>query len=362
MRPAAIRALRTHSAAGACESRRYDLLTVPASGPHAAPFAPALTESPERAFARPVVVLSRCLELEACRFDGRRIHSDFVHRLGEHVRFVPICPEVEIGLGVPRDPIRLVRLETGTRLVQPATGRDVTEALEAFAGRFLDGLAVVDGFLLKGRSPTCGIKDVKVYAAAAQAPVVGREAGRFGALVRARFPHVAIEDEGRLRHPVLRAHFLTRIFTRAAFRAVVASGALRELVAFHAHHKLLFMACDQRRMRALGGIVGNAERRPFDEVARAYGAGLEELLARPPGRGAMVNVVQHAFGYVSDDLSDRERRYFLDLLERYRTGRAGLSAVLAVLVAWIARFDVEYLAGQSFLEPFPRPLAVLDEV
>lgn len=324
--------------------------------------APAPSHGEARTFARPAVVLSKCLEMEACRFNGQLVRSDLVRRLDPWVDFVTVCPEVEIGLGVPRDPVRLVRIDGASRLLQPATERDVSDDMDRFATGFLEDLAVVDGFLLKSRSPSCGIKDVKVYAGPEKAPPVGKEAGRFASHVLARHPHAAVEDEGRLRNPTLRAHFLTKIFTRAEFRAVRRSGAMRELVAFHATHKLLFMAYDQHAMRALGKLVGNQERRSFDEVAQAYANGLDALLAKPPKRTAVVNVVQHAFGYFSEDLTARERRYFLDLLERYRTGLAGLSPVLAVLGGWIARFDQTYLAEQSLLEPFPRPLAVIDEV
>lgn len=331
-------------------------------GPEAAHGAPAPTQGVDRVLPRPSVLLSKCLEVEACRYNGQMVRSDLVRRLEPFVELITVCPEVEIGLGVPRDPIRLVQIDGATRLYQPATERDVTDAMDAFADTFLTGLDTVDGAILKSRSPSCGIKDVKVYGAPANAPPVGREAGLFGARVLDRFPASAVEDEGRLRHPSLRAHFLTSIFTRAVFRTVRATGRMRDLVSFHATYKLLFMAYDQDAMRALGSIVANHERARPEAVLQRYGEGIEHVLRRPPRRASVVNVAQHAFGYFSDRLAPAERRYFLDLLERYRTGRAGLASLLAVLGAWIVRFDVSYLATQAFFEPFPRPLAVMDEV
>ncbi len=324
--------------------------------------APAPAHGSDRSFARPVVVLSKCLEVEACRYNAQIVRSHFVRRLDPWVDFVPVCPEVEIGLGVPRDPIRLVQIDGATRLVQPSTGRDLTDAMDAFAASFLDGLTDVDGFLLKNRSPSCGIKDVKVYAGLAKAPPVGKEPGQFGRRVLERFPGLIVEDEGRLHDPAIRAHFLTVLFLRAELRAIRERARMRDLVEFHTINKLLLMAYDQRGLRALGNIVANRERLPFDAVLGAYLDQFDATVARMPRRSAVVNVAQHAFGYFSKALNARERQYFLDLLERYRTRRAGLTSITSVLTAWIARFDEPYLSTQSFFEPYPRPLAVMDEV
>jgi uncharacterized protein YbgA (DUF1722 family)/uncharacterized protein YbbK (DUF523 family) len=320
-----------------------------------------VASSSGRRFARPVVVVSRCLELEACRYNAQLVREPLVRQLEPWVHLSPVCPEVEIGLGVPRDAIRLVRLEGRTRLVQPATGRDVTDAMIAFAAAWLGGLAdAPDGFLLKNRSPSCGIKDVKVYAAADRAPPVATQAGLFAAAVLDRFPDAAVEDEGRLRNPAIREHFLTRLFTRAAFREVRSAPTMRGLVAFQTANKLLLMGRNQTAMRELGRVVANAERRPVAEVLDAYAAGLARAFARAPRRAAQINVAQHAFGYVSDRLSPAERRHFLDLLEEYRAGRTTLSAVTAVLGGWVARFEEPYLTGQTWFEPYPRDLTRLD--
>ena len=173
-----------------------------------------------KAFAKPRVVVSKCLGFAACRYDGAMISDDFVRRLAAHVTFCPVCPEMEIGLGCPRDPIRVVLAGKELRLMQPATGRDVTEAMRQFADSFLGGLGEVDGFLLKSRSPSCGLKDVKVYGGPAgnMPQSVGR--GFFGGAVLDRFPGAAAEDEGRLRNFTLREHFLTRLFVPAEFREV----------------------------------------------------------------------------------------------------------------------------------------------
>jgi uncharacterized protein YbgA (DUF1722 family)/uncharacterized protein YbbK (DUF523 family) len=311
---------------------------------------------------RPIVVLSRCLEQDACRYNAQMVHDDFVREIEPFVRFVTTCPEVEIGLGVPRDPIRLVRIDESSHLVQPSTGRDLTDDMRRFASRFVESVGDVDGFILKNRSPSCGIKDVKVFAAAGSSPAVGTGPGMFAEAVLDRFGGLAIEDEGRLRNPTIRHHFLTRLFALARFRGVrtVASRGIADLVRFHTSHKLLLMAHDQASMRELGGLVAHAKERPLDSVMDEYGERLGRLLARPAKPGPWVNVAQHAFGYFSDELSAREKTFFATLLSDYRSRRLPLQSVLSVLAGWVVRFRVAWLEDQAFFEPYPTELLVLD--
>lgn len=310
-------------------------------------------------FPTPIVVLSRCLEKEACRYNAQVIRDDFVRELEPFVRYVPTCPEVEIGLGVPRDPIRIVRIAEASRLVQPSTGRDLTAEMRAFADRFLDGVGPVDGFILKNRSPSCGIKDVKIHSEK-PGPPVGTGPGMFAAAVLERFPGRATEDEGRLRNPHIRDHFLTTLFTLAAFRTMREEPAMRRLVEFQARNKLLFMAHNQAGTRALGAMVANAEGKPLEQVLDEYETGLHRVLARPARPGPWVNVAQHAFGFFSHALSPKEKTFFDTLLQRFRAERQPLSAVLGVLAGWTARFDEPWLESQSFFEPYPHQLMRLN--
>lgn len=166
---------------------------------------------------RPVVVVSQCLGFAAVRYNGLMLADDFVSALTRYVEFVQVCPEVGIGLGVPRDPIRIV--DTGTqRLVQPSTRRDLTVVMQAFAGEWLGSLRKVDGFILKARSPSCGIADVKTFQSMETETPTGTGMGLFAEEVQRRFPDAAIEDECRLKDPVVRREFLIRIFASAGAR------------------------------------------------------------------------------------------------------------------------------------------------
>lgn len=309
-----------------------------------------------RQHPRPIVVLSKCLELEACRYNGQKVRAPFVLQLLPHVETNPICPEVEIGLGIPREPIRLVTLEGSLRLVQPTTDRDLTQDMSQFNDLYLGSLGDVDGFLLKSRSPSCGIKDTKIYSGEGGTLPSERGPGMFGGAVLERFPWAAVEDEGRLTNFRIRHHFLTKLFALASFRAVRSAHSMGSLVQFHAENKFVLMAYHQTELRVLGRIVANPNKKSFDKVAAEYGEHLAQALQRPARSTSNINVLKHALGYVSDGLGSKEKRHFLGLLEEYRSGRATLAAPLAVLQSWIARFDEPYLAQQSYLEPYPAEL------
>lgn len=312
-------------------------------------------------FERPIVVTSACLGFRACRYNGQNLPQRLVESLKPHVEFRPVCPEVEIGLGVPRDPVRVV-LDGGRRLLhQPASGRDVAAEMEGFCARYLAELSPVDGFLLKSRSPSCGLKDVKVYASPKPGASTTRGQGFFGAAVLQRFPGHPVEDEGRLLNFSIREHFLTRLFILTEFRRVRERGAIQELIDFHTRHKLLLLAYNQARMRALGPVVAAYDKKNLPEVLERYEGHLRQALANPPKYTAMINLLTHAFGGLSRDLSAEERRFFVNTLEEYRDERVPLSVPLHLLAAWAVRQNNSYLLAQSFLEPYPRQLAEITD-
>ena len=304
-------------------------------------------------FPKPVVVVSKCLGFEHCRYDGEMIDAPFVDKLKDHVLFRPVCPEVEIGLGVPRKPIRIVRVDDGNTLYQPATGKDLTIPMQNFLPAFLDSLTEVDGFLLKSRSPSCGVNDVKIYAGFEASSRASRGSGFFGGAILEKFAGLPVEDEGRMRNFTIREHFLTRIFTFARFREVKKSGSLKNLVNFHSIQKLLLLGCNQAQMRILGKIVANHENEDFATLVLRYEEHLKQALANPPRYTAMINVLEHAFGGFSKVLSKEEKAFFLESIEEYRDERIPLSALLKVLRAWSIRYHNDYLLGQTLLQPYP---------
>jgi uncharacterized protein YbgA (DUF1722 family) len=233
--------------------------------------------------------------------------------------------------------------------------------MQGYAASFLDGLGEVDGFILKNRSPSCGLNDVKVYASTKKGAAASKNQGMFGGAVMERFPHLAIEDEGRLKNYRIREHFLSRVYTMAAFREVRASKAIKNLVEFQTGNKLLLMSYSQKELKALGKIVANPERRPFDQVTADYEVHLLAALARPQRCNSHVNVFMHALGYFSRDLPSREKAFFLDELQKYRNGMSPASTLRALLKSWSVRFSQDYLERQTYFEPYPEELLELTD-
>jgi uncharacterized protein YbgA (DUF1722 family)/uncharacterized protein YbbK (DUF523 family) len=309
--------------------------------------------------ARPRIVVSKCLGFEECRYDGSIIEDDFLKNLEPYVDFITVCPEAEIGLGTPRPPIRIVSVARELKLIQPATKRDVSEEMNLFTSRFLNGLSDVDAFVLKSRSPSCGFTDVKVYASLEKGPSLGRTRGFFGGAIQDRFPDLAVEDEGRLKNFHLREHFLIRLFALARLRELMKAATSSALVEFQAQNKFLLMAYNQKEMRELGRLVANLQARPFSDVAADYEKHFRLAFARAPRGASHVNVLQHALGFFSDELTAREKQHFLQLLSRYAAGKIPLASALSVMKSWITRFQPIYLSSQTYFHPFPEDLIEL---
>jgi len=307
-------------------------------------------------FPKPIVVVSKCLGFDNCRYNGQIIQDHFVDQLRPHVEFQPVCPEVKIGLGVPRDPIRIVEHMDKKILYQPVTGKDVTGAMDTFVNNFLDSIGEVDGFILKNRSPSCGPADVKVYNSLKKDAGVVRGRGYFGGEVIKRYSDKSIEDEGRLKSFTIREHFLTKLFALARFRLIKMQLSMRTLVEFHTIHKYLLMAYNQTQLKQLGKIVANHEKKDISEVLCLYETHFSQALAKIPRYKSIINVLLHAFGGISKNLKPEERRFFLNKIEEYRDERIPLSVLIHLLEAWAIGQDNKYLLSQIFIKPYPREL------
>jgi uncharacterized protein YbgA (DUF1722 family) len=185
--------------------------------------------------------------------------------------------------------------------------------------------------------------------------------GFFGGAVLAAFADLAVESEGRLKNFRIREHYLTRLFATARLRAMAKKSAMRDLVDFHARNKLLLMAYNQSELKMLGRIVANHEHLEVEEIIPLYRAHFLRALGKTPRYTSNINVLMHALGYFSKDLSAREKSHFLEALERYRAGNIPLSAVNAIINSWIIRFEQEYLEQQSFFRPYPEELAFISD-
>lgn len=305
---------------------------------------------------KPRVVVSRCLGFEKCRYNAQTIPDDFVEDLKDYVEYITICPEVEIGLGIPREPIRLILEDDNLELYQPATDTVYTEKMNSYSIEKLEEIEDVDGFILKGRSPSCGIKDVKVYNGRGKAPNAGKDIGIFARHVIDRYPYLAIEEEGRLTNLKIREHFLTKLYTMKKFKRVVRSKSMSELVKFHSNNKYLITAYSQNQLRKLGRIVANHDKRPFEYVANEYRNELGIALSDVPKCTNYINSFMHIFGYFSDSLSSKEKEFVLDSFNKYREDKVFLSVPVNILRSYVLRYEQDYLLDQSIWSPFPEGL------
>ncbi|HML25721.1 MAG TPA: DUF523 and DUF1722 domain-containing protein, partial [Methanomethylovorans sp.] len=260
-------------------------------------------------------------------------------------------PEGDIGLGTPRDPIRLVNGEN-LRLIQPSTGQDITEKMQLFVSSFLDNLSDVDGFILKSKSPSCGLRTTKVFPTAdAQEPLHKHGTGFLAKGLLDRFTNLPYADEVALMDPEIREHFLTRIFMYTDLKLYLSS--IQELMDFQSRNKLLLMAYDQRRSKVLGRILADHKQRPFAEIVRAYTRTVQEITLVPPSRGNVINAFMHAFGYFSHKMGSDKKQYLLDCMEAYRKGTLTLQELRKSMIPWILEFRIDYLEDQTLFYPYP---------
>jgi uncharacterized protein YbgA (DUF1722 family)/uncharacterized protein YbbK (DUF523 family) len=304
------------------------------------------------------VGVSACLLGRHVRWDGGHKKDAFlVDTLGAHVEWVPVCPEVEVGLPVPRDTLRLVRRGHETRLEMPRAGSDHTDAMRAYARRTVEALAEKDlcGFILKKDSPTCGLLRVKVYGGKGSPSRDGR--GLFAEELVRRLPDLPVEEEGRLNDTRLRENFVERIFAYRRLKSLFARRwTTGDLVAFHAAHKLLLMAHSPAAYARLGRMVAGAKAVSRERLRREYEHEFMAALAHPATPGRHANVLQHIMGYVTRSLDRPQRAELDDLVNDYRRGLVPLLAPVTLLRHHAKRLGVSYLLGQVYFSPHPREL------
>ncbi|MEW6338750.1 MAG: DUF523 and DUF1722 domain-containing protein [Acidobacteriota bacterium] len=307
--------------------------------------------------------ISSCLLGARVRFDGGHKKDDFlVNTFGRWVQWVPVCPEVEVGMGTPRESVRLVREGDDIRMVAPKSGRDWTKEMRAYSTRRVEQLEKHElcGYVLKKDSPSCGMERVKVYGAGMPTKS-GR--GVFAESLLDRYPNLPVEEEGRLNDPRLRDNFVERVFAYHRLRGFLAGRwTIGSLVAFHTAHKLQLMAHSPEAYRELGRLVAAAKAVPRADVARRY----EELfmggLKVIATTRRNTNVLQHIIGYFRDLLDAASRQELLGLIEDYRRGLLPLVVPVTLVRHHVRLHEVAYLAGQTYLEPHPKELMLRNHV
>jgi uncharacterized protein YbgA (DUF1722 family)/uncharacterized protein YbbK (DUF523 family) len=310
--------------------------------------------------------ISSCLLGKNVRYDGGHKRDDFlVGVLGEYVEWVPVCPELEVGMGVPRESIRLVGLSASPRLLAERSGTDWTEPMRRFAEERVAKLAELDlvGYVTKKDSPSCGLARVRVWTGKKATPPRRDGVGAFARVLRERMPLLPVEEEGRLHDAPLRESFVERIFGYQRFRDAVTAGMRRgDLVAFHTRHKLALLAHSPAGYQRLGRLVASLGKGSLDPVVAEYGALFLQALAVPATRGRHVNVLQHLLGYFKEILPPPERKELEGLVADYQRGHVPLVVPQTLIRHHVRKHGVAYLEGQTYLDPDPKELMLRNHV
>ena len=320
--------------------------------------------SADQSTAKIRVGISTCLLGANVRFDGGHKHDPFLtETLGAFFEWVPVCPEVEIGLGTPRESLRLVGTPEQPRLVAPRSGKDHTDAMRRFADRRLDQLATTDihGYVLKKDSPSCGMMRVRVYGDGGMAARTGR--GLYADTLLKRFPTLPVEEEGRLHDMALRESFIERVFAHHRWTKFAQSRPRpKDMVGFHSSQKLALMAHSPEHYRQLGRLVAQAGRTPMNELLASYGEGFMHCLSVRATAKKHANVLQHLLGYLKMKLDATDKTELIGHIEDYRNGLVPLIVPLTLLSHHFRRHPCPWVAEQTYLNPYPAELMLRNHV
>lgn len=301
--------------------------------------------------------VSSCLLGQPVRYDGNHKQDDFiVDKLGRFFEWVPLCPEVAIGLGVPRPPIRLVGSSTAPRAVGVKdAGLDVTDKLAAYGKQQARKLNDISGYIFKSKSPSCGMERVKIYAPGQALRNNGR--GIYAHAFLAAQPYLPAEEEGRLGNPRLRENFIERVLAYHRWQILVTEElTAARLVEFHTRHKLVLMAHSLEAYRGLGRLVAQASRANLKNVSEKYLPQFMQALQHLATPARHTNVLMHAMGYLKKYLDSPSKAELLGLIHAYRRGETPLAAPRTLLTHYFRLFPDPYIARQIYLYPEPQEM------
>ena len=314
--------------------------------------------------SKPRIGISACLLGQKVRYDGGDKRDRFLtDTFGLHVEWIPVCPELEAGMGVPREAVRLVGSVSDSRMIAERSGKDWTVAMRRYASQRLQELKELElsGYILKKDSPSCGMERVRVYNRDGIPNRAGR--GLFAGALMGELPLLPVEEEGRLNDPTLRENFVERIFAYHRWQGCARQRkSVRSLVDFHTRHKLLILAHSDPHCRKLGRIVAQAKQFPIAGAYDQYSRLFMEALARHATARKHTNVLEHMMGYFSQELSKEERQELLELIQDFRRRLIPLVVPLTLFHHYVKKYRVMYLENQIYLQPSPKELMLRNHV
>lgn len=309
------------------------------------------------------IAVSGCLLGEKIRFDAGHKHDHFItDELGQFAKFVSFCPE-HLAFGTPRPTVRLVKVNDAIRVQSNKTADDLTDALMQTSHHELQKLEheTLCGIIFKSKSPSCGMNSAKLYLENGMSE--GKEDGVFMRLCRERFPLLPMEEEGRLEDAWLRENFVMQLFAYDEFEQFKANNPqLKDLVRFHTIHKFMLQAKDERLYRELGNIVGNREGLSLQVLLAMYELGFKTAISRKSSIKRTRNVLDHLAGFFKKELTKGEKKTLHEQIDDFAHKLIPLIVPLSTIQLYARKYDTGYLLHQTFLEPYPKTLALRSHI
>lgn len=301
--------------------------------------------------------ISSCLLGQEVRHDGGHKRNAYVLKtLSTYFDFRPLCPELAIGMGVPRPTIRLAKQGEEIRLVGSKDPElDVTDDMNQFSRQATSNMDDLSGYILKKDSPSCGMERVRIYNEKGIPEKNG--SGLFAARLMEAYPSMPIEEEGRLMDPVLRENFLERVFIYYRWQKLTAEGlSVKGLMEFHACHKFNLLAHNESIYRELGPLVAQANSENLETIAEQYLDMLMRGLKKPATRKRHTNVLMHVMGFIKNEITSDDKQELLDILDKYRHGQVPLIVPITLLRHHLRRAPHPYIERQFYMSPYPEEL------
>jgi uncharacterized protein YbgA (DUF1722 family)/uncharacterized protein YbbK (DUF523 family) len=307
--------------------------------------------------------ISACLLGEKVRYDGgHKLDRFLTDTFGQYVDYVPVCPEVECGLGTPREAMHLEGDPENPRLVTTHTHIDQTDHVLKWAKKRVRGLKKENlaGFIFKSRSPSSGMQRVKVYNKKGMPSMKGR--GIFARAFMEQFPRTPAEEEGRLHDPKIRENFVERVFTLKRWRETIGKKTLARLIDFHTRNKLLILSHSEKHYRKMGRMVAEGKTMPLQELFVHYEISLMDALRLKTTTRKNINVLQHMIGFFKKDLPSDEKQELLEIIQRYREGAIPIIVPVTLFNHFARKYHQPYLEKQTYLNPHPIDLQLRNHV
>lgn len=317
-------------------------------------------------FQKIPIGISSCLLGQKVRYDGGHKQDKYItETLGSFFDWIPVCPEAELGLGTPRPTIHLQEGEKGqSLLIQEKTGQDLSLAMKEYARKRVQKLQkqVIYGYILKSKSPSCGMERLKVYRGYGIRPLTNG-VGHYAQVLKEQWPNLPIEEEGRLCNPVLRENWITRVFAYSGFRTSVhPRPSIGKLMKFHTRWKFSILAHCPTSYRTMGRMLGEAKSSEAKSIALEYESLLMLALQKKATTAKHCNVLEHMLGFFKKTLDNKEKSTLHASVQDYRKGFVPLIVPITLIRHYAELLNVEYLQGQSYLYPHPKELALLSSI